>query len=98
MACSVKGEDRKPYVQRVVRESIKKVDGGLVSVTQDTILGPPMGLGHGALKRKGYHPEIAKRLMTEGGCRMKTLTPASFTAAALVRVRDVTALVLADLV
>lgn len=97
MACSVPASERKAYVQRVVRESIKEVDGRnpRPSVTQDTMLGPG-GLGHSTTLRTRYHRAIRDRLALNG-CVMKTLTPASFAAPALVRVRDVTALVEGDL-
>lgn len=96
MACNVVSSKRKPYVQRIVRESIKAADKGNPSVTQDTMLGH-QGLGHGTLVRKRYHKEITVRLQPEG-CRMKALTPESFADSKLIRVRDVTDLVLKDLV
>lgn len=97
MACSIEQDKRKPYVQRVVREAIKEVDGRNPPrvVTQDTMLGPN-GLGHSTTLRRLYHAAIAKRL-APNGCVMKTLTPQSFSDDALVRVRDVTAKVLGDL-
>lgn len=98
MACSVPKDKQKAYVQRIVRESIREVDGRdpRPTVTQDTMLGPG-GLGHSATLRKRYHGEIRARL-SENGCAMKTLSPESFAADSLARVRDVTALVLGDLV
>jgi hypothetical protein len=97
MACSVPAIERKAYVQRVVREAIKEVDGRSPrpSVTQDTILGPG-GLGHSTALRKLYHGAIRARLM-EKGCVMAKLTPESFVAPALVRVRDVSVIVEGDL-
>jgi hypothetical protein len=95
MVCSVAAEDRKAYVQRVVRQSIKEVDGGSRTVTQDTMLGSA-GLGHSTIKRRRYHEPIRVRL-AEQGCVMKTLSPESFAAETLVRVRDVSALVQGDL-
>ena len=88
-------EERKPFVQRVVRESIKEEDGGDVPVTQDTSLGPA-GLGHACSIRQRYHPRIAKALKARG-CRMKTVTPAKFCGPEVRRVRDVTKLVLNDM-
>lgn len=88
-------DERKRFVQRVVRESIKTADGGNVVVTQDTSLGPS-GLGHGCPLRQHYHPLIADRLK-EIGCAMKNLAPMAFCAAEVVRVRDVTKLVLDSL-
>ena len=97
MTCSIPKDKQKAYVQRVVRESIKDVDGRnpQPTVTQDTMLGPG-GLGHSTTLRKRYHGVIRTRL-SENGCVMKTLSPESFAADTLVRVRDVTALVLGDL-
>jgi hypothetical protein len=98
MACTVPEDKRKAYVQRVVRESIKEVDGRNPppTVTQDTILGPA-GLGHSTTLRKRYHGAIKKRL-AENECAMRTLTPQAFADEKLVRVRDVSALVEGDLV
>lgn len=98
MSCSVPKDKQKAYVQRVVRESIKEVDGRDPSprVTQDTMLGPG-GLGHSTTLRKRYHGAIRMRL-SKNGCAMTTLSPEAFAADTLVRVRDVTALVLGDLV
>ena len=97
MACSVPASERKAYVQRVVREAIKEVDGRdpRPSVTQDTMLGPG-GLGHSTTLRRRYHTAVRNRL-TDKGCVMGKLTPESFAAPALVRVRDVSALVEGDL-
>jgi len=97
MVCSVEEGKRKAHVQRVVRESIKQVDARdpPLTVTQDTMLGP-LGLGHSTPLRKQYHPAIKARL-SENGCIMKTLTPQSFADGSLVRVRDVSTLVLGDL-
>jgi hypothetical protein len=97
MACSVPPSLRKAYVQRVVRESIKEVDGRNPppSVTQDTLLGPS-GLGHSTTLRRRYHRAVRDRL-AQNECVMRTLTPESFAAPALVRVRDVTALVEGDM-
>lgn len=95
MTCSVPSSERKAYVQRVVREAIKSLCPPTQSVTQDTALGP-IGLGHGNPIRRKYHERIKQRL-DPNGCRMKTLTPDSFADSALVWVRDVSALVLADL-
>jgi len=97
MTCDVEEDKRKAYVQRIVRLAILEVDARNPprQVTQGTLLGSS-GLGHGAAKRMLYHPAIGKRLAVNG-CVMKTLTPDSFTDPALVRVRDVSDLVLGDL-
>lgn len=97
MACSIEVDKRKAYIQRVVRESVRQVDARHPPflVTQDTMLGP-LGLGHSTTLRKRYHSAIKARLSVNG-CIMKTLTPQSFADGSLVRVRDVSALVLGDL-
>jgi hypothetical protein len=58
MPCSFKeDEEKKRFVMRVVREAIKRVDGGTRPVTQRTWLGPN-GLGHLAPRRRLYCGEI----------------------------------------
>lgn len=96
MACQVEEEKRKSYVNRIVVQAIKSLCPPGTSVTQDTSLGPT-GLGHGGARRQQYHQAIQKLLAAQG-CAMKTLTPDSFTDAALTRVRDVSKQVLEDLV
>ena len=97
MTCNVPSDKRKAYVQKIVRDAIAQVDEGDSTVTQDTILGNG-GLGHSTTTRMSYHEAIRKKLVAaKDGCVMKTLTPASFADNALVRVRDVAALVQGDL-
>lgn len=84
-------DERKRYVQKVVRESVKAADGRDVKVTQDTSLGTA-GLGHGCELRKTYLPFI-KRRMQEVGCKVN-LAPQALCAGTVVRVRDVTTLVI----
>jgi len=65
-------------------------------VTLGTLLGPG-GLGHGPSTRRKYHALIQQKLAETPVCRTLTLTPNSYVAPTLVFVRDIDALVLADL-
>jgi hypothetical protein len=89
-------EARKRLVQQTVRESILEIDGREdIHVTQDTSLGPS-GLGHSCPLRMTWMSEIKKRLRTHG-CKVVGVTPTDACKPTIVRVRDVTKLVLANL-
>ncbi len=98
MTCSVPKKEKTEYVQLLVLEYFRELEGPDVVITLGTSLGGK-GLGHTMVKRKGYHRGIAAKLEAKGqGCRMKTLTPQAFTDSKLKFVGDVAALVEKDLV
>lgn len=95
MACGIPEDKRAEEVMRLVRLSIKKVDGRNLPITQATSLGDA-GLGHACNVRQQYHPEIAKRLAVNG-CRMKTVSPSRFCEDDVKWVLSVSNIVLEDL-
>lgn len=96
MSCQFANDDeRRMFVMWVVRTAIKGVSPNDPPVSQDTLLGRT-GLEHNAARRRKYY-RIIRILVEERGCRLVGLSPASFTASGVDRVRHVTALVLAAL-
>ena len=98
MACTFANDDEKwAFVMQIVRAAIRQVDGLNRRVTQQTVLGPA-GLGHLPEKRELYFDAINEGLASNGNsCRLRTLSPQSFRAPALLIVRDVSKLVSDDI-
>ncbi|MDP4073922.1 hypothetical protein [Acidovorax sp. A1169] len=95
MTCSVKSSDRAEYVQILILEYFRKIEGPGVVVTLDTFLGKH-GLGHSMIRRKGYRDGIAE-ILSVRGCSMRTLRPTDFVDGKLPTVGHIAALVLKDL-
>ena len=87
-------DQKKRLVQKAVREAIKEADGGDVTVTQATSLGP-QGLGHLCPLRQQYLAKINARLAPD--CRAVGIGGSAFCDASVQFVSDVTDIVLKKL-
>jgi hypothetical protein len=95
--CSItQPDDRLALVRSAVRFALKQLSPAGQAVTLGTLLGPG-GLGHGPSTRRRYHALIRQKLAEKAFCETLTLTPQSYVDPKLIFVRDIDALVLADL-
>lgn len=89
-------DERLKLVRAAVRFALKSLSPVGQPITLGTLLGAG-GLGHGTSTRKKYHALIQAKLLETPVCMTLTLTPLSYVAPLLKFVRDIDALVLADL-